>query len=340
MPREGDNSPIGTVNTVEPLTHFAGNTATGGVWRVRGDRDSAVVKLATSNGEHETQWNYWRREPLAFGGGFLAEYCGDSGITTPRLLETVERRDGAIELWLEDLVATPGEQWSVERLGTFAGQLGAAQARWTGEQRLESWLSRRFLRRYAGRHEYDAIDWRHPTAVRFWPEALLDGLRRLWERRSALFSAAEQLPRTVCHLDVWPKNLFARDAESVLIDWAFLGHGAVGEDIGNLIPDTVLDGLFDVRQLDEIRETVTDSYIEGYRSAGGPVPDADIRRAVALTGAAKYAWLAPMMLRRLTDGDSPGSQAYDVGSDTAEILRRRRPVFDMLVGWGAGAHHS
>ena len=52
----------------------------------------------------------------------------------------------------------------------------------------------------------------------------------------------ERLPRAVCHLDVWPNNIIRRAAgEIVLVDWAFAGDGALGEDIGNLVPDCVFD---------------------------------------------------------------------------------------------------
>ncbi|ADD42000.1 aminoglycoside phosphotransferase [Stackebrandtia nassauensis] len=332
MLRQGDNSPVGTVSALRALTHNTGNTATGGVWRVTGAQGEAILKIATPNGDNTTAWDHWQREPLAYRDGFIADYCRDTGLSAPRLLASVDRTDGAVELWLEDVSGTPGEQWTIERLGTFATQLGAAQARWRHQPRPQ-WLSRRFLRHYAGRFDYPTIDWSHPTAQRFWPPDLLDGLRRLWERRWTLFDAAERLPQTVCHLDVWPKNLFARGDESILIDWAFTGEGAIGEDIGNLIPDTVLDGLLDVDSLDEIRETLTTAYTNGFRRAGGDLPEADIHRAIALTAVAKYTWLAPMMLTRLTEGTSPGSHSYDPDSGTEEVMRRRRPIFELLVNW-------
>lgn len=338
MPHIGDDSPIGRVSAITALAHFAGNTATGGIWRVESATGSAVLKLATPNGEPPAQWNYWHREPLAYRDGYLHRYCADSGITAPQLLTSITRADRAIELWLEDVDGTPGEQWSIERLAEFAGRLGALQARRRDDFATPSWLSHRFLRRYTAFNTLPGDpDWDHPVIARHWPPELRQGLRRLWERRAALFDAAESLPRAICHLDVWPKNLFARGDESVLIDWAFLGHGAVGEDIGNLIPDTCFDGLMDVSRLDEIAQTLTAAYAHGHRKAGGDLTESAVRQAIAVTGAAKYTWLAPKMIAAVTAGHSPGSRNYDPDSDAAEVLERRRPVFELLLDWSRHA---
>jgi thiamine kinase-like enzyme len=61
----------------------------------------------------------------------------------------------------------------------------------------------------------------------------------VWDERETFLSWIERAPRTVCHLDLWPRNVFDDDGATVLIDWAFVGIGAVGEDVGNLVPDAV-----------------------------------------------------------------------------------------------------
>ena len=57
---------------------------------------------------------------------------------------------------------------------------------------------------------------------------------------------------------MWPNNLIRRPSgEVVLLDWAFTGDGALGEDVGNLIPDSVLDLLFPHDALDELDARLT-----------------------------------------------------------------------------------
>jgi hypothetical protein len=129
-------------------------------------------------------------------------------------------------------------------------------------------------------------------------------------------------------------NLIAREdpgAEIVLLDWGFAGAGAVGEDVGNLIPDAVADGLLDPALLPEIDAAVTDGYLAGLRAGGWRGEDAGIRRAIAVTGAAKYCWLAPRMLQRLEDGSGAGF--YD-RRGAEQVLAGRLGVLGLVAGWG------
>jgi hypothetical protein len=339
----------GRVDSAELLTHNQGNAATGGVWRVRGPQGSAIVKVARppsrsqtgspawQTSDDPTHWNYWRREVLAYTSGFASSVYSGVGIEPPDVLGHADRGDGSVELWLSEATGAAGTSWPVSRLARFARQLGVAQARWVDRVPDTLWLSRRWLAQYLDNGPARNVwvsrdeDWDHPIA-RVWPAGVRERLRRLWETRGRFAAAAETSPRTLCHLDVWPTNLVDHGDTSILLDWAFVGEGGLGEDVANLILDSVTDGLMPVALLPEIDAEVTDAYLEGL-AAGGWAGSADeVRRAIAISGAAKYSWFAAGRIGRAIRGSHVKS-GYDQDNGPEEAMSRLTGVVELLAEW-------
>jgi hypothetical protein len=336
---------VGPGETADTLTHNAGNAATGGIWRVTTAAGSRVLKIAkpgTEDGARQwgtsdepTHFNYWQREPLAYRTGLVATAYADAGLRGPRLLDSIDRPDGSIALWLEDVSGEPGATWTIAEFRDFATRLGAAQGAWLGRPSRYPWLSKRWLHQYAERRPLTVpTDWDHPTLAAAWPPPLREGLARLAANRDALLAVADRLPRTLAHLDVWPMNLVGTATGPVLLDWSFVGDGAIAEDIGNLVVDSVADGLVPISRLDDVREAVIDGYAEGI---GAAVAADTVRLGVYATGAAKYAAFGPTIARRVAEDTSIGSVAYDVGGSLTDLLERWRPMLGMLVSWGESA---
>ena len=143
----------------------------------------------------------------------------------------------------------------------------------------------------------------------------------------------ESLPRTLCHLDCWPRNLVAADdGTDVLIDWSFVGIGAVGEDPGNNVPDTLLDHFMEPDRFDELDDAVWTAYADGLRTAGWAHPIETARLGMVAAGVAKYLWLPGLMVGNV-DLTTPTVYGGQDGYPLVEVFRRRALVFEALLRW-------
>jgi hypothetical protein len=240
---------------------------------------SLILKSTCQAGDNTaaSAWNYYKREADAYRSGWLADLPG--GLAAPRCFGVTERADGTCWMWLEEVGEEVGSQWPLEHYGVVARHAGQFNGVYLMERSLPSWpwLSSDWLRNYIALSApaipriRDLLD--HPLVRRGWPGDASDRLFHLWEERNLFLDALGRLPQTLCHLDLFRRNLFARktadgDDQTVVIDWAYVGKSAIGEELVPLALASIAFNEVDVDQAQALDEVVFEGYLEGLRDAG------------------------------------------------------------------------
>ncbi len=368
----GVGQAVGVLPTVEELLRRLGADPGGtvadelphnrwlspGVWRVRTAAGRlAVLKYMrsdrsggqtpwdahwTARDRDPRRWTYWCREALAYDSDLPRAYAG-SGMTAPACLGVrIDDREAILLLDWAD--GEPGESWPAAAFGPAAEALGRAQAPFLSGRPLPQvpWLSRNFLRQYSSEKpaRWDLLDdddaWQHPVVRETFPPGLRDGVRFVHAHRERLYQISESLPRTLCHLDVWPKNLIRLPGGQVaLIDWSFAGLGAVGEDAGNLVPDSVLDHFIAAADLPDLERIVLDGYLRGLRQAGWS-EDPRLAQLGMWSSAVKYDWLAALTLEQVRQARQ---YRYGGGGEIEATFRfsERSRVLEFNARWARQA---
>lgn len=319
------------------------NAVTGAINAVSWEGGSAVRKHITHDGDGADHWapsqdphhfNYWRREVLAY----TTDLPGRLGLDSPALLGHEACSDGSHVLWLEQVEGRTGLDVTLDDLEATARALGASQGR--DDQPADDWLSRGYIRGYGASKpsNYGLLDddqvWAHPLISRNWSPDLRAAMMELHWNRGWYQNLLDQLPRAVCHLDVWPNNLVMRpNGSTAFLDWSFTGEGAVGEDISNLIPDAVLDLLVPANKIDELEARVMAGYLEGLVEAGWDGDPGLVELAV-YAAAVKYHWLTPIFLSRLGEDVH---MAYGRAIDPDVLYAERGVALELLGRWAERA---
>jgi hypothetical protein len=228
-------------------------------------------------GGDPSAWNYYRREADAYQSGWLDDLPG--GLAAPRCFGVIEYPDGTCWIWLEDVTDEIGPHWPLEHYRVVARHAGQFNGAYLVERPLPDWpwLSSGWLRECIALSApampliRDSLD--HPLVCHWLPGDASSRLFRLWEERDLFLDALDRLPQTLCHLDIFRRNLFARrtadgDDQTVAVDWAFAGRGAIGAELVPLILASFALFEVDLAQTQALEEIVCEGYLEGLRDAG------------------------------------------------------------------------
>jgi hypothetical protein len=219
---------------------------------------------------------FQHREAQAYRSGWLDDLPG--GLVAPDCFGVVEFPAGGAWVWLEEVVDDYGGSWPLERFGLAARHLGQFNGAYLLEQPFprHPWFSVHWLRKAVA--EIDPVITlfsemqEHPMVRRFYPAEVSTRFLNVLAERERLLDALDRLPRTICHLDAFTRNLFSRrrneDDQTVAIDWAFVGYGAVGEELEPLVCRSIFLNEVELIQAQELDEIVFAGYLDGLSDAG------------------------------------------------------------------------
>jgi hypothetical protein len=256
---------------------------------------SLVLKVIRGDpSEAPSAFGYWKREVEAYQSGALDELT--AGVRAPRCHGSVVTDDGAA-LWLEDVRDDLGPVWPSEHFGEVARHLGRLSGTYVNNHELlgKPWLSAGWLAAWVERVEPVMISFRRAVErdvfARFFNQRVAESVLQLWDARSMLLGALAELPQTFCHLDAFRRNIIpsrsdSGDMQSVLLDWAFVGTGALGEELAPLtIASVLFDPAAESDALPDLDDVAFRGYLDGLADVGWH-GNRDVVRFVYATAAA------------------------------------------------------
>ena len=258
---------------------------------------SLILKIIrpADEGDEPTSLRYWKREALAFQTGLLDDLPGN--IRAPRCYAVIERPEHEVWLWMEEVVDETKGAWSLEQYGLVAQHVGEFNGFFFENNSKVShpWMIKNQLRAWLGK-EPPIIPpeiLSHPLVNRLYPPDIYEWMQNVWAEHIHWLDILERQPKTLSHLDVFRRNAFIRrdsqnHLQTVLIDWAFIGSAALGEEIAALVSGSINFLEFDSRQIQSLDQIVYDGYLEGLQSTGWRGNPRAVRFAYAVGSILKF----------------------------------------------------
>lgn len=288
--------------------------ATGGLFRWRGRAVcageirpwSAVLKILRWRAAIESEPDsarYWKREYFVYLSQ-LPDSLPPATLGGPRTW-ALEDRGKEAWIWMEDLGTRVRRSWDLGHYREAARRIGLLNGAYLAGRPLpdHAWLLRSWFPSWFGLHRKlmhlvrTRPIWRVPPASA-WLAPRRRRLRLLWERRQDLLAILEAQPRTFCHRDLNPTNLFwlpegAPEPRLLALDWHTAGEGVAGEDLASLVAGSVVATEWSWQRIAELEAAAFPAYATGLAEAGARVDPATLRRCYAAAMALRWGF-SPM----------------------------------------------
>jgi aminoglycoside phosphotransferase (APT) family kinase protein len=164
----------------------------------------------------------------------------------------------------------------------------------------------------------------HPLLTAYFTPEELAALRQLWANRQIYLDRLAHLPQTLCHQDVHRGNLSWQGDDLAVLDWAFVGAGALGEELAAFIGATLLLDYVPLADAEQLDQVAFAGYIAGLRAAGWSGDEALIWEAYRCAMPLRYAHVSvASMLRTVIQPDFATEWEQKTGKPLADILAQR-----------------
>ena len=276
--------------------------------------------------ENQQLFGYWQREALAAQSDLLYEL--PTGLCAPQCLGIT--RISETECWLWQDYLPEDHQWTWGDYHQAAYRLGLWQGA-TQNQPDHDWLCRDWLVGWVhgplmgifGMVE-SLNGYQHPLLTAYFASEELAALRHLWTDRQSYLDRLTQLPQTLCHLDAHRGNLSWQDDDLAVLDWAFVGMGALGEELAAFIGATLLLDYVPLAEAEQLEQVAFAGYLAGLRAAGWSGDEAMIWEAYRYAMPLRYAPMSmASMLRTAVEPDFAAEWERKKGKPLADILAHR-----------------
>jgi len=214
---------------------------------------------------------YWKREYEVYRSGLLDDLPTDS-FATPQI-HALEDFGEYCWIWMEDIVDLKLE-WTLDDYRAIARRLGRFNGAYLTGQVLPDyeWLSQAWhcaiVPALADSFHNLECCLENPLAGRTLPHKAKAGIQAIWRERATFIKALSALPRTLCHIDAFRRNILHRQQDVVLIDWAMVGHAALGEELVSLVAVSAYHEGLTYAEIQQLDRAVFTGYLDGLAEAG------------------------------------------------------------------------
>lgn len=214
---------------------------------------------------------YWKREYEVYRSGLLDDLPPGS-FATPQIY-ALEDFDEYCWIWMEDIVDLKLE-WTLDDYQAIARRLGLFNGAYLTGHMLPDyeWLSRDWhcaiVPGLAESFQNLEAHLENPLARRTLPLKAKARIQAIWRERATFIKALSALPKTLCHIDAFRRNILQGRQDVFLIDWAVAGQAALGEELVALVAVSAYHEGLSYAECLQLDRVVFAAYHEGLAEAG------------------------------------------------------------------------